>query len=169
MSCVDADSLLSDLKAIVHDELKIVSYKWLARQYSIPSNFAKQILFKFAEGEGAKVKAVYLVSGYLKEDSTQHVVRLVDASDLAGCCSKLETQTSIHVYRWVLGKSVESSVPSSSSTAAAAPAQQQCCATSACARLSGLVACSWNIQIEHMAWTPLYASTITHHRLLCDG
>jgi hypothetical protein len=99
MSCVDAESLLSDLKAIVHDELKIVSYKWLARQYSVPSNFAKQILFKFVEGEGAKVKAVYLVSGYPKEDSTQHVVRLVDAADLASCCSKLETQTSIHVYR----------------------------------------------------------------------
>lgn len=99
MSCVDAESLLSDLKAIVHDELKIVSYKWLARQYSVPSNFAKQILFKFVETEGANVKAVYLVSGFLKEDNTQHVVRLVDAADLASCCSKLETQTSIHVYR----------------------------------------------------------------------
>jgi hypothetical protein len=99
MSCVDAESLLIDLKAIVHDELKIVSYKWLARQYSIPSNFAKQILFKFVEAEGTNVKPVYLVSGFLKEDNTQHVVRLVDAADLASCCSKLETQTSIHVYR----------------------------------------------------------------------
>lgn len=96
---MDAESLLTDLKSLVEEELKIVSYKWLARQYSIPSNYAKQILFKFTEAEGSKVKAVYLVSGYPKEDETRHEVQLVDAADLSKALGKLSIHTSIHVHR----------------------------------------------------------------------
>ena len=99
MSCSNAESLLQDLQSIVGEELKVVSYKWLARQYSLPSNYAKQLLFKFAEQQGSKVRTVYLVSGCLKEDETKHVVRLVDASELAACRDQFATQTSIHVHR----------------------------------------------------------------------
>jgi len=95
-----ANSLLQDLHSLVTEELKVVSYKWLARQYAIPSNYAKQVLFQFAEQNASKVKTVYLVSGVLKSDSNgAHVVRLVDAKDLAACTSDFATRTSIHVHR----------------------------------------------------------------------
>lgn len=99
---MNAGSLLQDLQSLVSEELKVVSYKWLARQYSVPANYAKQLLFKFAEQQGSKVKAVYLVSGHLKEDESKHVVRLVDAADLATCRDHFTAQTSIHVHRWGL-------------------------------------------------------------------
>lgn len=93
------DSLLADLASLVNEELKIVSYKWLARQYALPSNYAKQVLFKFAEQQGPKVKAVYAVAGVLKGDAAAHVVRLVDAAELSAATSELAVATSIHVHR----------------------------------------------------------------------
>lgn len=99
MTCTSVQSLLQDLGTIVGEELKVVSYKWLARQYSLPANYAKQLLFKFVEQQAGKAKAVYLVSGYLKEDESKHVIRLVDASDLAKYREQFAVQTSIHVHR----------------------------------------------------------------------
>lgn len=100
MGYTTTTSLLHDLQSIVGEELKIVSYKWLARQYTISANYAKQTLFKFVEQQGSKVKAVYLVSGYLKEDESKHVVRLVDAANLAACRDQFTHVTSIHVHRY---------------------------------------------------------------------
>ncbi len=38
----DAADILAEVAALVDDESRIVSYKWLARNYSIPANQAKR-------------------------------------------------------------------------------------------------------------------------------
>lgn len=98
-------------------EAKPVSYKWLAREYALPANYAKQLLFRFAQERGGSVLALYAVSGAPKasDDSSSsgngdagaatasqppHVVRLVPAAQLEACCKQLQQDTlSVHVHR----------------------------------------------------------------------
>jgi hypothetical protein len=96
-------------------EQKPVSYKWLAREYALPANYAKQLLFRFAQehqGGAAAVTAVYTVSGVLKpaaaggggdqQEQEQHIVRLVPAAQLDACCEQLRQETiTMHVHRCV--------------------------------------------------------------------
>lgn len=84
-----------------------MTYKWFAREYSLPTNYAKQLLFRFAEEQGSKIRAVYMVSGLSKgaggvqeQQQQQHVVRLVPAAALPTCCDQLQEGTiSVHVHR----------------------------------------------------------------------
>ena len=62
--------------------LQSVSYKWLAREYELPVNLAKQLLFQFAEEHRGKVNVSYLLAGWTKEPSRQHTFQLVDGSRL---------------------------------------------------------------------------------------
>lgn len=83
-------------------EHKAVTYKWFAREYSLPANYAKQLLFRFAEEQGSRIRAVYAVSGFSKADAglQQHVVRLVPAMELEACCGQLQEGTiSVHIHR----------------------------------------------------------------------
>ena len=78
--------------------LQAISYKWLARHFSVPANDAKRHLFEFAEKHRNKVASTYLVAGWTKGANSHHVVQLVDASAVADKRSKLEPVTSLHVY-----------------------------------------------------------------------
>ena len=78
--------------------LQAISYKWLARHFSVPANDAKRHLFEFAEKHRNKVASTYLVAGWTKGANSHHVVQLVDASAVADRRSKLEPVTSLHVY-----------------------------------------------------------------------
>lgn len=92
-------------------EAKPVSYKWLAREYALPANYAKQLLFRFAQERGGSVLALYAVAGAPKaaggDDAgavtaiqPSHVVRLVPAAQLEACCKQLQQHTlSVHVHR----------------------------------------------------------------------
>jgi hypothetical protein len=78
--------------------LQVVSFKWLARQFSIPANAAKRILLEFVESNHDKVSATYLISGWTKSCEPQHTVYLVDARAVAEHRKKLDPMTSLHVY-----------------------------------------------------------------------
>lgn len=64
----------------------------------MPANDAKRLLFDFSEKYRSKVSSTYLVAGWTKGASPQHVVQLVDASAIADKRSKLDPVTSLHVY-----------------------------------------------------------------------
>lgn len=78
--------------------LQVISFKWLARHFSIPADAAKRLLFEFTEGHKDKISATYLISGWTKASQPQHTVELVDAKALAQRRSKLDPVTSLHVY-----------------------------------------------------------------------
>lgn len=98
-------------------EQKTVTYKWLAREYSLPANYAKQLLFRFAQEQGSRIRAVYAVSGLLvqqqqqdekeavadgagQQQPQQHVVKLVPSSELDACCGQLQDGSiSLHIHR----------------------------------------------------------------------
>ena len=77
----------------------MVTYKWLARQYGISANLAKQVLFAFFEAHRDAVAAMYLLAGWTKgTDPPQHVVSLVNSAQLPKKRAALEPVTSLHVY-----------------------------------------------------------------------
>jgi hypothetical protein len=95
-------TLLQNLSEHIQEH-KAVTYKWFAREYSLPANYAKQLLFRFVEEQGSKIRAVYAVSGCSKADNDQqqHIVRLVDSSQLESCRGELQEGTiSMHIHRW---------------------------------------------------------------------
>lgn len=96
-------TLLQNLSDHIIQEHKAVTYKWFAREYALPANYAKQLLFRFVEEQGSKIRAVYAVSGRCKADADQqqHVVRLVPATQLEACCGELQEGTiTVHIHRW---------------------------------------------------------------------
>eukprot|EP00198_Chlamydomonas_reinhardtii_P003874 XP_001693210.1 predicted protein [Chlamydomonas reinhardtii] len=94
----ESAEILQELQGLVHDELKVLSYKWVARQYSIPANRAKRVLFQFAEQQRDKVRTVYLVSGWTQHDPPSHVHQLVEAGQLQVCREAFGEVTGMHVY-----------------------------------------------------------------------
>lgn len=92
------DKILGELDVLVQEELRLVSYKWLARRFSIPSNYAKQVLFKYAESKRENVSTAYLVAGWSRQDGKEHLIQLVDGSNLPKLQQQLNPVTSIHVY-----------------------------------------------------------------------
>uniref|UniRef100_A0A383WDL1 DNA polymerase delta subunit 3 n=1 Tax=Tetradesmus obliquus TaxID=3088 RepID=A0A383WDL1_TETOB len=97
MHCI-ADGLLEELHSLVQEELKVVSYKWLARQYQIPSNHAKQVLRQYLQQHGSQAKAIFLVAGQLQADPNCLVTRLVDSAHLTACLEDFAGQPSVHVH-----------------------------------------------------------------------
>jgi hypothetical protein len=98
-------TLLQNLQDHVQEH-KAVTYKWFAREYSLPANYAKQLLFRFVEEQGSKIRAVYAVSGRCKtdDDQQQHVVRLVPSAQLEACCGELQEGTvTVHIHRCETG------------------------------------------------------------------
>ena len=76
-----------------------VSYKWLAREFSLPATLAKQLLFAYLEQAKDGAAATYLVAGWEKEAKpASHVVRLVPGTRLADARAALDPVTSVHVY-----------------------------------------------------------------------
>ncbi|KXZ43981.1 hypothetical protein GPECTOR_76g803 [Gonium pectorale] len=98
MSVDDLPAILQELDSFVHDELKVLSYKWVARHYSISANLAKRILFQYVEQQRDKVRAVFLVSGWDKQEPPGHVHQLVEASQLQVYKESLVDVTGLHVY-----------------------------------------------------------------------
>jgi hypothetical protein len=98
-----AQSLIQNLADHIQEH-KAVTYKWFAREYSLPANYAKQLLFRFVEEQGSKIRAVYAVSGFTKEADGQkhHIVRLVPSAQLKDCCGQLQDGTiSVHIHRYI--------------------------------------------------------------------
>ncbi|KAL3143752.1 hypothetical protein ABBQ32_003584 [Trebouxia sp. C0010 RCD-2024] len=86
------------LKVLLSEDLKVISYKWLARKFGLPCNLAKQTLFSFLEQHRGQVKATYLLAGWTNTEPRQHTVQLVDSEHLSTKRSSLDPVTSMHVY-----------------------------------------------------------------------
>ena len=80
----------------------MVTYKWLARHFSLSAALAKQLLFAFAEAHRAKADITYLLSGWTHPgkdgNGRQHVVHLVDAARLQERLADLDSVTGLHIY-----------------------------------------------------------------------
>lgn len=92
------EHIAEQLKVLLSEELKVISYKWLARKFGLPCNVAKQTLFAFLEQHRGKVKATYLLAGWTTTEPRQHTVQLVDSEHLSTRRSSLDPVTSMHVY-----------------------------------------------------------------------
>ncbi|BDA44170.1 probable DNA polymerase delta subunit 3 at N-terminal half [Coccomyxa sp. Obi] len=95
---VDRQKIFNDIQELVGEQLKVVSFKWLARHFSVPANTAKKVLSEFLEKNQGKVSATYLISGWTKGPEPEHSIQLVDAGSLTERRKKLDPITSLHVY-----------------------------------------------------------------------
>ncbi|KAF9587752.1 hypothetical protein IFM89_004729 [Coptis chinensis] len=91
-------NILGEIQYLVSDQLQVVSYKWLSRNFSVSSNEAKRILMEFVEQNGSGLEIVYTVSGWLKDSDPVYHVRLVSGVKLAEVKKKFEGNCSLQVY-----------------------------------------------------------------------
>ena len=62
-------AVASRLSALLGEEKRVVTYKWLSRELSITSDAAKRALFSFCEtSQSTPVEAIYLLSGWLSSE-----------------------------------------------------------------------------------------------------
>nr|XP_015197282.1 PREDICTED: DNA polymerase delta subunit 3 [Lepisosteus oculatus] len=98
------DLYLDNIDEFIHDQNKIVTYKWLSLTLGVHVNQAKQMLYHYLdqkrkESSGSQLHATYLVSGKLTENgSTSHKVAVVREDQLEAVKSKMVVIASVHVY-----------------------------------------------------------------------
>ncbi|KAJ8266577.1 hypothetical protein GJAV_G00132070 [Gymnothorax javanicus] len=98
------DLYLDNIDEFVHDQNKIVTYKWLSLTLGVHVNQAKQMLFHYLdqkrkESSGSRLHATYLVSGKCLENGNMgHRVAVVREDQLEDVKSKMEVTASVHVY-----------------------------------------------------------------------
>jgi len=98
MSQIQEREIFNEIEGRIKEDLQVISYKWLARQLSIPYSTAKKVLFQYLEKHGGEVEAVYYVSGWTKGKRPYHVHRLIDAEDLPNVRDDLEPVTDMHIF-----------------------------------------------------------------------
>lgn len=100
MGSMDNDAFkmfLQNIEEYVMDEDKIVTYKWLSKNFSIHVNTAKQLLYSFASSQKDKVHLTYLIGGFLK-NSVGCSVQIVREDDVDKIKSEFKLVTSEHIY-----------------------------------------------------------------------
>ncbi|KAM7279227.1 hypothetical protein ACFE04_006361 [Oxalis oulophora] len=97
--------LLDQIQSLVSDHLQLVSYKWLSRNFLLPSNAAKRLLHEFVEKHGSDLDIVYSLSGWLKKNSLCYHTQLVSGHKLAEAKEQFDGNCSVQVY------SVQASIP----------------------------------------------------------
>ncbi|CAL0310199.1 unnamed protein product [Lupinus luteus] len=98
-------TLIHEIESLVSDNLQVVSYKWLSRNYMISSNEAKRLLQEFVEKHDGGLEVVYALSGWLKSSHPSYHVKLVTAPNLADAQQEFDGNCSVQVY------SVQASIP----------------------------------------------------------
>ncbi|GAX72699.1 hypothetical protein CEUSTIGMA_g155.t1 [Chlamydomonas eustigma] len=96
MNDLSQEDIISELTSLIDDDLKVISYKWLARNYGISANLAKRVLLRFAEERKERLRIHFLISGKAKDGA--QVVTVVESGDVEGFRSKLDCITSSHIY-----------------------------------------------------------------------
>ncbi|KAF8663296.1 hypothetical protein HU200_055908 [Digitaria exilis] len=76
--------LLPRIHALFSDPLRVISYKWLSRNFSISSNDAKRLLQEFVSKNGADLQVIYSLSGWLKNNPQNYCVKLTSGPKLEG-------------------------------------------------------------------------------------
>ncbi|PWA54859.1 DNA-directed DNA polymerase [Artemisia annua] len=105
MGDIETLGILDEIQSLISDKLQVVSYKWLSRNFLVPSNTAKRLLQEFVEKNGSQVKVVYSLSGWLKNNPEAYHVKLVLGSKLSEAKEDFGDGCSVQVY------SVQASVP----------------------------------------------------------
>lgn len=105
MAEIETLGILDEIQALVSDELQVVSYKWLSRNYLVPANTAKRLLQEFVEKNGSQLEVIYSLSGWLKNNPEAYHIKLVLASKLSEAKEEFSEGCSVQVY------SVQAGVP----------------------------------------------------------
>ncbi|XP_062096468.1 uncharacterized protein LOC133802211 isoform X2 [Humulus lupulus] len=98
MAQIETLGIIQDLQSLVSDQLQVVSYKWLSRNYLLSSNAAKRLLEEFVEKHGNGLEVVYALSGWLKSSPQSYHIRLVSGPKLAEAKQEFEGTCSVQVY-----------------------------------------------------------------------
>ncbi|PON98491.1 DNA polymerase subunit Cdc [Trema orientale] len=98
MAQIETLGILQDLESLLSDQLQVVSYKWLSRNYLLPSNDAKRLLQEFVEKHGNGFEVVYALSGWLRSNPPSYHIRLVSGPKLAEAKQEFDGSCSVQVY-----------------------------------------------------------------------
>ncbi|CAN1335802.1 DNA polymerase delta subunit 3 [Linum perenne] len=90
--------ILEDVETLVSDKNQVVSYKWLSRNFLVPSNDAKRLLQDFVDKRGSHLDVVYTVSGWLNKNPPSYKVRLVSGLKLEEAKQDFDASCSVEVY-----------------------------------------------------------------------
>ncbi|BBN08429.1 DNA polymerase delta subunit 3 [Marchantia polymorpha subsp. ruderalis] len=94
-----SSQVLFEIEGLILDALQVISYKWLSRKFSIPSNMAKRLLERFvSQNKQLDLEVVYAVSGWTKQEPQCYSVQLVPKSKLEDVKASLKENPSVHVY-----------------------------------------------------------------------
>nr|XP_043619234.1 DNA polymerase delta subunit 3 [Erigeron canadensis] len=105
MGDIETLGILDEIQALVSDQLQVVSYKWLSRNYLVSSNTAKRLLQEFVDNHGSQLEVIYSLSGWLKNNPGAYHVKLVLRSKLSEAKKEFGEGYSVQVY------SVQACVP----------------------------------------------------------
>ncbi|XP_039126584.1 uncharacterized protein LOC120262515 [Dioscorea cayenensis subsp. rotundata] len=100
--------LLPQIEALVSDKLQVVSYKWLSRNFSLTSNYAKRLLQEFVDTHGSELEVIYALSGWLKDNPQTYHIKLASGLKLAEVKHEFVDNCSVQVY------SVQACIPQDS-------------------------------------------------------
>ncbi|CAD5178263.1 unnamed protein product [Musa acuminata subsp. malaccensis] len=106
MAADGALEIFPQIQALVLDKLQVVSYKWLSRNFSVSSNYAKRLLREFAEKHCNELEVIYTLSGWLKSEPQAYCVKLASTYKLEEVKQVFKDNCSVQVY------SVQACIPS---------------------------------------------------------
>ncbi|XP_009404527.2 uncharacterized protein LOC103987832 isoform X2 [Musa acuminata AAA Group] len=106
MAADGALEIFPQIQALVLDKLQVVSYKWLSRNFSVSSNYAKRLLQEFAEKHCNELVVIYTLSGWLKSEPQAYCVKLASTYKLEEVKQVFKDNCSVQVY------SVQACIPS---------------------------------------------------------
>lgn len=98
MTAAGTLDLFLQVQAFVLDKLQVVSYKWLSRNFLVPSNDAKRLLQEFVEKHCDELEVIYTVSGWLKNDPQTYCVKLASKHKLQDIKCIFEDNYSVQIY-----------------------------------------------------------------------
>ncbi|KAL1821381.1 hypothetical protein ACET3Z_016250 [Daucus carota] len=110
MAQVETLGILDDIESLVCDNLQVVSYKWLSRNFLVSSNVAKKLLQEFVEKKGSDLEVVYTLSGWLKNNPSVYHIRLASRNKLGEAKEEFDDNCSVQVY------SVQTCIPKDSAS-----------------------------------------------------
>ncbi|CAH2067832.1 unnamed protein product [Thlaspi arvense] len=106
MTHTETLNILDEIESLVSDQLQVVSYKWLSRNFSLSSKTAKRLLKDFVDKHEKKgLEVVYTVSGWLKKRPSDYHTKLVSSSKLQEVEKEFNGTYFTHIY------SVQASIP----------------------------------------------------------
>ncbi|KAJ8476660.1 hypothetical protein OPV22_020387 [Ensete ventricosum] len=98
MAADGALEIFPQIQALVLDKLQVVSYKWLSRNFSVSSNYAKRLLQEFAEKHCNELEVIYTLSGWLKSEPQAYCVKLASTYKLEEIKQVFKDNCSVQVY-----------------------------------------------------------------------